>query len=29
MIEYDHYGFDTRTIQVNVINNSGPILPPT
>jgi outer membrane immunogenic protein len=27
MIEYDHYGFDTRTIQMNVINNSFAITP--
>jgi outer membrane immunogenic protein len=27
MIEYDHYGFDTRTLSVNVINNSTPVLP--
>jgi hypothetical protein len=27
MIEYDHYGFDTRTLSMNVINNSLPIIP--
>jgi outer membrane immunogenic protein len=27
MIEYDHYGFDTKTIQMNVINNSAAIIP--
>jgi outer membrane immunogenic protein len=27
MIEYDHYGFDTKTIQMNVINNSFAVTP--
>ena len=27
MIEYDHYGFDTKTIQMNVINSSFAIIP--
>jgi outer membrane immunogenic protein len=27
MIEYDHYGFDTRTLSMNVLNNSAPVLP--
>jgi outer membrane immunogenic protein len=27
MIEYDHYGFDTKTISMNVINNSFAVTP--
>ena len=27
MIEYDHYGFDTRTLSMSVINNSTAIIP--
>jgi outer membrane immunogenic protein len=27
MIEYDHYGFDTRTLSMNVLNNSVPVIP--
>ena len=27
MIEYDHYGFDTRTLSMSVINNSVAVLP--
>jgi outer membrane immunogenic protein len=26
MIEYDHYGFDTRTLSMNVLNNSVPVI---
>jgi outer membrane immunogenic protein len=27
MIEFDHYGFDTRTLSMNVLNNSFPVIP--
>src|SRR5215472_3737247 len=27
MVEYDRYGFDTRTIAMNVTNNSTPVVP--
>ena len=27
MVEYDHYGFDTRTVSMNVLNNSFAVVP--
>jgi outer membrane immunogenic protein len=27
MMEFDHYGFDTKTLSMNIINNSVPVIP--